>query len=165
MRVVIGEDSALFREGLARLLEDAGHDVVAKAVDAPTLVRAVDRALPDLAIVDVRMPPDRTDDGARAARQLRETYPELGIVLLSGVVGYILKRLNFPMLPLVLGLMLGYMVESNFRRALMVSGDDLGIFVQDKISLLLLIISGIMIFGSAIWPALKKALWRKVAAS
>jgi serine/threonine-protein kinase PknK len=83
MRVVIGEDSALFREGLARLLEDAGHDVVAKAPDAPSLVRAVDTQLPDLAIVDVRMPPDHTDDGARAARRLRETYPELGIVLLS----------------------------------------------------------------------------------
>lgn len=90
---------------------------------------------------------------------------DLIIVLLSGVIGYILKRLNFPMLPLVLGLMLGYMVESNFRRALMVSNDDLGIFFQDKISLLLLIISGIMIFGSAIWPALKKTLWRKAAAS
>jgi DNA-binding NarL/FixJ family response regulator len=83
MRVVIGEDSALFREGLARLLEDAGHDVVAKAADAPSLVRAVDAHLPDLAIVDVRMPPDHTDDGARAARRLRNTYPQLGIVLLS----------------------------------------------------------------------------------
>jgi DNA-binding NarL/FixJ family response regulator len=83
MRIVIGEDSALFREGLARLLEDAGHHVVAKAADAPSLVRAVDAELPDLAIVDVRMPPDNTDDGARAARRLRETHPELGIVLLS----------------------------------------------------------------------------------
>ncbi|MDX6621838.1 MAG: hypothetical protein QOK36_4224 [Gaiellales bacterium] len=83
MRVVIGEDSALFREGLARLLEDAGHEIVAKAVDAPSLIQAVDTHLPDLAIIDVRMPPDQTDDGARAARRLRETYPELGIVLLS----------------------------------------------------------------------------------
>jgi DNA-binding NarL/FixJ family response regulator len=83
MRVVIGEDSALFREGLARLLEDAGHEVVAKAADAPSLVQAVDTELPDLAIVDVRMPPDQTDDGARAARRLRDTHPGLGIVLLS----------------------------------------------------------------------------------
>lgn len=83
MRIVIGEDSALFREGLARLLEDAGHEIVAKAADAPDLVHAVDEELPDLAIVDVRMPPDHTDDGARAARRLRETHPELGIVLLS----------------------------------------------------------------------------------
>jgi DNA-binding NarL/FixJ family response regulator len=83
VRIVIGEDSALFREGLARLLEDAGHDIVAKAVDAPTLMEAVAAAQPDLAIVDIRMPPDRTDDGARAARSLRERYPTLGIVLLS----------------------------------------------------------------------------------
>lgn len=83
MRVVVGEDSALFREGLARLLEDAGHEVVAKAADAPALIEAVDTQRPDLAIVDVRMPPDNTDDGARAARRLRETHPKLGIVLLS----------------------------------------------------------------------------------
>lgn len=83
MRIVIGDDSVLFREGLARLLEDAGHDVVAKAPDATTLLAAVRSALPDLAIVDIRMPPDLTDDGARAARQLRDDFPELGIVLLS----------------------------------------------------------------------------------
>ncbi|MET8983913.1 response regulator transcription factor [Nonomuraea wenchangensis] len=83
MRIVIGEDSALFREGLARLLSDAGHEVVAKAQDAPGLIAAVTSANPDLAIIDIRMPPDLTDDGARAARQIRDTHPELGIVLLS----------------------------------------------------------------------------------
>jgi DNA-binding NarL/FixJ family response regulator len=83
MRIVIGEDSALFREGLARLLVDAGHTVAAKADDAPSLVSAVEAEQPDLAIIDVRMPPDRTDDGARAARELRVRMPELGIVLLS----------------------------------------------------------------------------------
>ncbi|MFF0769971.1 response regulator [Nonomuraea wenchangensis] len=83
MRIVIGEDSALFREGLARLLADAGHEVVAKAQDAPGLIAAVTSANPDLAIIDIRMPPDLTDDGARAARQIRDTHPELGIVLLS----------------------------------------------------------------------------------
>jgi DNA-binding NarL/FixJ family response regulator len=83
VRIVIGEDSALFREGLARLLEDAGHEVVAKAADAPSLVAAVDAAAPDLAIIDVRMPPDLTDDGARAARAVRAAHPTLGIVLLS----------------------------------------------------------------------------------
>jgi DNA-binding NarL/FixJ family response regulator len=105
MRVVIGEDSALFREGLARLLEDAGHDVVAKADDAPSLIAAVTAEKPDLAVIDIRMPPDRTDDGARAARELRDLMPELGIVLLSqhvetrhsvdlvagGYFGYLLK--------------------------------------------------------------------------
>jgi DNA-binding NarL/FixJ family response regulator len=68
---------------LARLLEDAGHEIVAKAVDAPTLISAVDSTRPELAIIDIRMPPDRTDDGARAARTLRERYPQLAIVLLS----------------------------------------------------------------------------------
>ncbi|MBE3008938.1 response regulator transcription factor [Microbispora sp. NEAU-D428] len=83
MRVVIGEDSALFREGLARLLADAGHEVVAKAQDAPGLVAAVDATDPDLVIADIRMPPDHTDDGARAARRIRDAHPGLGIVLLS----------------------------------------------------------------------------------
>ncbi len=83
MRIVIGEDSALFREGLARLLEDAGHEVVGKAADAPGLVAMVATERPDLAIVDVRMPPDRTDDGARAARTLRDLQPGLGILMLS----------------------------------------------------------------------------------
>jgi DNA-binding NarL/FixJ family response regulator len=105
VRIVIGEDSALFREGLARLLEDAGHEVVGKAGDATTLVAEVERAKPDLAIVDVRMPPDGTDDGARAAKELRSRDPGLAIVLLSqhietrhsvelvsgGRVGYLLK--------------------------------------------------------------------------
>jgi DNA-binding NarL/FixJ family response regulator len=83
MRVVIGEDSALFREGLARLLADTGLEIVATAVDAPSLVEAVRRHRPDVAVIDVRMPPDNTDDGARAARTLRAEQPDLGIVLLS----------------------------------------------------------------------------------
>jgi DNA-binding NarL/FixJ family response regulator len=83
VRVVIGEDSALFREGLARLLTDAGHEVVARAGDAPTLLGEVRSHVPDLAVVDVRMPPDQSDDGVRAARQIREELPEVGIVMLS----------------------------------------------------------------------------------
>ncbi|MFF4345797.1 response regulator [Streptomyces sp. NPDC001530] len=83
MRIVIGEDSALFREGLARLLADAGHDIVGRAADAPSLIAAVAEARPDLAVIDIRMPPDLTDDGARAARRVRDEFPELGIVLLS----------------------------------------------------------------------------------
>jgi DNA-binding NarL/FixJ family response regulator len=83
VRIVIGEDSALFREGLARLLEDAGHDVVGRAADAVTLVETVERERPDLAVIDVRMPPDGTDDGARAARRLRDRLPDLAIVMLS----------------------------------------------------------------------------------
>jgi DNA-binding NarL/FixJ family response regulator len=83
VRIVIGEDSALFREGLARLLADAGHEIVGKASDATTLVATVAEAKPHLAIIDIRMPPDRTDDGARAARALRQADPQLAIVLLS----------------------------------------------------------------------------------
>ena len=105
MRLVIAEDSALFREGLARLLADAGHDVVAVVEDAPQLVDAVRTQLPDLAIIDVRMPPTMTDDGVRAAHALRQEFPELPMLLLSqhvetrhsvplvgsGAFGYLLK--------------------------------------------------------------------------
>jgi DNA-binding NarL/FixJ family response regulator len=83
VRIVIGEDSALFREGLARLLADAGHEIAGLAVDAPSLMTTVAQSAPDLALIDIRMPPDHTDDGARAARRLRMQNPELGIVLLS----------------------------------------------------------------------------------
>jgi DNA-binding NarL/FixJ family response regulator len=83
VRIVIGEDSALFREGLARLLADAGHEIVGRAGDAGTLLTVVAETLPDLAVIDIRMPPDNTDDGARAARRLRITQPGMGIVLLS----------------------------------------------------------------------------------
>ena len=82
MRIVIAEDSTLFREGLASLLLDAGHDVVAKAADAPAL-SSVREQRPDLAIIDVRMPPEGTNDGARAAATLRNEQPNLGILLLS----------------------------------------------------------------------------------
>lgn len=83
MRVIIGEDSALFREGLAGLLVDAGHEVVAKAADATALEEAVNSVACDIVIIDVRMPPDLVDDGARAARRLRMRHPGLGILLLS----------------------------------------------------------------------------------
>jgi DNA-binding NarL/FixJ family response regulator len=83
VRIVIAEDSTLFREGLASLLADAGHDIVARVPDAMSLLEAVREHRPELAIVDVRMPPDRTDDGARAAAALRLEHPDLGIVLLS----------------------------------------------------------------------------------
>lgn len=83
MRIVIGEDSVLFREGLARLLMDAGHDIVGKAGDTDELIRLVQQLGPDLVISDIRMPPGNSDDGARAARTLRAQFPELGIVLLS----------------------------------------------------------------------------------
>jgi DNA-binding NarL/FixJ family response regulator len=83
VRILIGEDAALFRRGLARLLEDAGHEVVAVAGDADTARAQVAAERPDLAILDIRMPPDHSDDGARLAAELRAAYPALGIVLLS----------------------------------------------------------------------------------
>lgn len=83
MRIVIGEDSALFRDGLSRLLGDHGHDVVAAVADASALVEAARAERPDLVVVDVRMPPTMADDGARAAQQLRSESPGLPILMLS----------------------------------------------------------------------------------
>lgn len=105
LRVIVADDSALVREGIARLLTDAGHDVVARVSDADTLVRAVRADRPDIVIADVRMPPTLTDDGARAAEDLRADDPSLPILLLSqhietthsvalagsGAFGYLLK--------------------------------------------------------------------------
>ncbi|WP_261555675.1 response regulator transcription factor [Frankia tisae] len=83
MRIVIAEDSALFREGMCRLLVEAGHDVVAAVDNADALIDAINQHRPDFAIIDVRMPPTLTDDGARAAVRLRAAYPGLPILLLS----------------------------------------------------------------------------------
>ena len=86
MRIVIGEDSVLFREGLARLLADAGHEIVATAGDAVALEEAVHETRPDVAIVDIRMPPTHTDEGLRAAHELRARHPGIGILILSQYV-------------------------------------------------------------------------------
>jgi DNA-binding NarL/FixJ family response regulator len=83
MRITIAEDSALFREGLIRLLTEAGHEVIASVGDADQLVTSVEHDVPDIAIVDVRMPPTNTDDGVRAAQRLRELHVSLPILLLS----------------------------------------------------------------------------------
>ncbi|WP_028061716.1 response regulator transcription factor [Candidatus Solirubrobacter pratensis] len=83
MRIVIGEDQALLREGIVRLLEDAGFEVVAEASDARELVRQVGEQRPDVAIVDVQMPPDNTDDGLRAALAIRAAQPGVGVLVLS----------------------------------------------------------------------------------
>ncbi len=83
MRVVIAEDQALLREGLARLFEDAGHEVVVAVGDADRLRGAVSEHEPDLAVVDVRMPPSFTDEGIRAARWIRAAHPRVGVLMLS----------------------------------------------------------------------------------
>jgi DNA-binding NarL/FixJ family response regulator len=108
MRVVIVEDNALLREGVVALLRERGIDVVAQAEDAPGLLRIVAGHKPDVAIVDVRLPPTFTDDGVRAAIEARAKYPGLGVLILSqyvepvytqellasgtGGVGYLLKE-------------------------------------------------------------------------
>jgi DNA-binding NarL/FixJ family response regulator len=86
VRVVIADDAVLLREGLARVLAENGFEVVAQAGDAYALRHAVARERPDVAIVDVRMPPSQTDEGARAALKIREEQPEVGVLLLSQVV-------------------------------------------------------------------------------
>lgn len=108
MRVVIAEDLALLREGLVSLLREQGIDVVAQVEDAPGLLRAVSGHRPDLAIVDVRLPPSFSDEGVRAALEARRRHPGLAVLILSahvepvytaellaageGGVGYLLKE-------------------------------------------------------------------------
>ncbi len=108
MRVVIAEDGVLLREGLAHLLADEGHEVVATAGDALGLVEAVERDRPDICIVDVRMPPTFTDEGLRAAVEIRSRWPGTPVLVLSqyveeryatellssesSAVGYLLKQ-------------------------------------------------------------------------
>lgn len=107
MRVIVADDSALFREGLVRVLESAGFDVVGQARTADELFQLVAAEQPSLVILDIRMPPTQSDEGLVAAKQIRRRYPELGVLLLSqyieshhalellsqspGRVGYLLK--------------------------------------------------------------------------
>lgn len=86
MRVVVADDSVLLREGIVRLLEDAGLEVVGQAGDAEDLLRKVAAHRPDVAVVDVRMPPTNTDDGLRAALRMRVEQPEVGVLVLSQYV-------------------------------------------------------------------------------
>ena len=106
MRIVIAEDTVLLREGLAGLLEDAGHEIVARVGDAQALMAVVAEHEPDLAVVDVRMPPDYEDEGMRAAADIRRAHPHTAVLVLSqhvetrhalelvgaGGFGYLLKH-------------------------------------------------------------------------
>lgn len=83
MRVVVADDAVILREGLARLLEEAGFEVVGLAADADELYALVERCRPDVAIVDIRMPPTHTDEGLQAAKLIRSRWPETGILVLS----------------------------------------------------------------------------------
>jgi DNA-binding NarL/FixJ family response regulator len=107
MRVVLAEDEVLLREGLARVLEESGFDVVARCATAEELLSKVRGHEPDVAVVDIRMPPGYTDEGLRAARELRARHPSVGVLVLSqyrepgiamklleeqaGGIGYLLK--------------------------------------------------------------------------
>ncbi|MEU5980159.1 response regulator transcription factor [Streptomyces sp. NPDC047315] len=107
MRVILAEDSTLLREGLVRLLTEEGHDVLAAVGDGEGLLAEVARQRPDVVVADVRMPPTHTDEGLRAALEIRERWPEVGVLVLSqyvekryatellsgepGGVGYLLK--------------------------------------------------------------------------
>jgi DNA-binding NarL/FixJ family response regulator/class 3 adenylate cyclase len=86
LRVVLADDSVLLREGIARLLEDSGMEVVAQSGTADDAVRHVGLHKPDVALVDIRMPPTHTDEGLRAAQQIRERYPRVGVLVLSQYV-------------------------------------------------------------------------------
>jgi DNA-binding NarL/FixJ family response regulator len=86
VRIVIAEDSVLLRAGLTRLLTDCGHEIVGAVGDADALVDSVQRLQPDLAVVDVRMPPTHTDDGLRAALEVRSRWPHVAILVLSQYV-------------------------------------------------------------------------------
>jgi DNA-binding NarL/FixJ family response regulator len=83
MRVVIAEDAALFREGLVRLLQDRGHEVCAAVADGDALLAAATQHRPEVAVVDIRMPPTHTDEGLRAALELRRQHPGTGVLVFS----------------------------------------------------------------------------------
>jgi DNA-binding NarL/FixJ family response regulator/class 3 adenylate cyclase len=86
MRVTLADDSILLREGIARLLTDSGFKIVAQAGDAEELLKEVRADVPDVVITDIRMPPTHTDEGLRAARQIRDDYPNVGVLVLSQYV-------------------------------------------------------------------------------
>jgi DNA-binding NarL/FixJ family response regulator len=96
MRVVIADDSVLLRAGLVRILQDAGFDVVAEASNAEDLLRKVRAHRPAVAVTDIRMPPTQTDEGLRAAQQIRREMPEVGVLVLSQYIdeGYAVELLQ-----------------------------------------------------------------------
>jgi DNA-binding NarL/FixJ family response regulator len=86
VRVALAEDSVLLRHGLARLLADEGFDVIAQCEDAEQLMRKLSAHAVDVAILDIRLPPTHTDEGLRAALEIRETYPDTAVLVLSQYV-------------------------------------------------------------------------------
>jgi len=109
VRIVIAEDAVLLREGLAGLLTDRGHEVVGRCGDATALLALVASTEPDLVVTDIRMPPDFTDEGARAAVHIRRTHPGVGILVLS------------------------QHIETRFAVQLVASGDGFGYLLKDRV--------------------------------
>ena len=83
MRIVLADDAVILRDGLARLLAEAGLEVAGLAADAEELLALVEQLRPDVAIVDIRMPPTHTDEGLRAAKTIRQRWPQTGVLVLS----------------------------------------------------------------------------------
>jgi DNA-binding NarL/FixJ family response regulator/class 3 adenylate cyclase len=109
-RVAIAEDSVLLREGIARLLDESGFDVVSQAGTAEDLLRHVGLHRPDVAIVDIKMPPTHTDEGLRAAREIRERYPDTGVLVLSQYV------------------------EAGYATELLARGEGVGYLLKDRVA-------------------------------
>ncbi len=107
LRVVLAEDDVLLREGLASLLERSGFQVAGQAGDAPSLLALVDAQQPDLAVVDIRMPPTNTTEGLDAARQIRRQHPQVGVLVLSAHV-----EVEHAMELLASGRGIGYLLKS-----------------------------------------------------
>src|SRR5215207_239754 len=107
MRVVLVEDELLLREGMASLLERSGIQVVGQAGDAIQLLQLIQATSPDLVVIDIRMPPTRTREGLEAARQIRERYPDIGILVLSAYV-----EVEHAMELLATGRGIGYLLKS-----------------------------------------------------
>ena len=137
MRIVLADDDVLLREGLSSLLERSGFDVVGQAGDGTGLLRLVRELAPDLAIVDIRMPPTNTTEGLEAAREIRETSPDVGILVLSAHA-----EVDHAMELLAGGERIGYLLKSRITD------------VDDLIETLERIVAG----GSVVDPALVQEL-------
>jgi DNA-binding NarL/FixJ family response regulator len=137
MRIVLADDDVLLREGLSSLLERSGFDVVGQAGDGADLLRLVRELAPDLAIVDIRMPPTNTTEGLEAAREIRETSPHVGILVLSAHA-----EVDHAMELLAGGERIGYLLKSRITN------------VDDLIETLERIVAG----GSVVDPALVQEL-------
>src|SRR4026209_1009821 len=141
MRIVIADDSVLLREGAVRLLDDAGLAAVPQAGDGEDLLRKVRAHKPDVAVVDIRMPPTHTDEGLQAAREIREKHPGVGVLLLSQYV------------------------EPSYAMALLeTSAEGVGYLLKDRVADLEQFGTAVRRFadgGSALDPAVASALVRR----